>query len=330
MNNQFNKIFDEGARYYKIGKLQLALECFNNCIKLKPTDSLSYNNRGLIKFDQRDYRDALEDFNKAIEFDCDYYFAFYNRGLAKKGLALYEQAIEDFEHIIKKISKYEELLKEYQETIKDLNLPDGMANPINFPLNNKEHELVMNKDFKNDVLGEIDKIKQKINGKIEISIERIEFDKDPAEDFFKKGMIYLKNKNYVDAINKFDLAISKKPEKQIFYYERGFAKFNLNDFEGAFFDLNKCLEIEPNSINALLFRGNCRSSLKDYTGAVNDYTKLIELLPNDGQAYFNRAVAYYYSGFEKNFLNDLRKSAELGLEEAIDLLKKFDQPLKEG
>ena len=59
-------------------------------------------------------------------------------------------------------------------------------------------------------------------------------------------------------------------------------------------------------------RGFSKGELKDYNGAISDYTKAIELDPNDADAYYNRAVSKYYINDLKGACEDAKKSASLG------------------
>ena len=75
------------------------------------------------------------------------------------------------------------------------------------------------------------------------------------------------------------------------FLKRGYAKFQRDDYEGAITDLDKALEVNPQSYIAYTLRGAIKSQLKDYDSAILDYTKAIELNPNDSDIYYFRGQA---------------------------------------
>ena len=59
----------------------------------------------------------------------------------------------------------------------------------------------------------------------------------------------------------------------------------------------------------------------DFTGAIDDYTKLIQINCNDSDAFFNRAYVKNKVGDIKGACEDWKKAADLGDEEAEQLIK---------
>ena len=71
------------------------------------------------------------------------------------------------------------------------------------------------------------------------------------------GLNQNKTGNYADALRNFSLEIEKNAANPnpIAFYNRGFAKYNLKDFQGAILDFNKALELKPNYFEAFIARG---------------------------------------------------------------------------
>ena len=59
----------------------MAIEDFNNAIRLKPDYAYTYNNRGIVYGELSQYQRAIEDFNTAIGLKPDYAKAYNNRAL---------------------------------------------------------------------------------------------------------------------------------------------------------------------------------------------------------------------------------------------------------
>ena len=68
-------------------------------------------------------------------------------------------------------------------------------------------------------------------------------------------------------------------------------------------------------------RGKAKDELKDYNGAIEDYNQAIEIEPNDPSAYFIRGVVKKKLNDLKGACEDWKKAAELGNENAAELLK---------
>lgn len=63
------------------------------------------------------------------------------------------------------------------------------------------------------------------------------------------------------------------------FYERGGAKYDLQDYRGAVADYTKAIELKPDFAEAYNDRGVAKDDLMDYQGAVADYTTAIKLKP---------------------------------------------------
>jgi lipoprotein NlpI len=74
----------------------LAMQDYNKAISLKPNLEKTFNNRGNIYFDQRNFQMAIEDYNKALSLNASYNLAYLNRGLAYHELKKDDLACLDF------------------------------------------------------------------------------------------------------------------------------------------------------------------------------------------------------------------------------------------
>lgn len=73
---------------------------------------------------------------------------------------------------------------------------------------------------------------------------------------------------------------------------RASVRERLDDFDGAFADLSRALELDPNDRYSWALRAFVRIRLKDPAGAVDDYSRSIELDPTDANAWMGRGRAY--------------------------------------
>ena len=126
---------------------------------------------------------------------------------------------------------------------------------------------------------------------------------------------------YQDAIALFTEELRINPSNENAYYERGNAKYALNDYYGALQDMDNAIEINPHPafINN---RSAVKSQLGDYKGAIEDASKAINLKPNYVEAYVNRAGAYGMLNENEKTILDYSKALSLAPENIVALLNR--------
>jgi tetratricopeptide (TPR) repeat protein len=105
------------------------------------------------------------------------------------------------------------------------------------------------------------------------------------------------------------------------YYNRGVARMQLNQIEGALADFNKAIAINPKDPDAWNNRGLIYNRLGKPGDAVSDFTRAIDLDSVYGKAYCNRGLVYLKLGRTTEAQEDLKTAARLGVKEAEDYLK---------
>jgi tetratricopeptide (TPR) repeat protein len=79
---------------------------------------------------------------------------------------------------------------------------------------------------------------------------------------------------------------SQKAEE---YFDKGNAKFNLQDFIGAISEYNKAIEVKPDYTHAYLNRGVVKVELQNFKGALVDFNRAIKLDPVQALAILTEA-----------------------------------------
>jgi tetratricopeptide (TPR) repeat protein len=91
---------NRGIAKYNLEDYKGAIEDYTRAIKLNPNRAGTYYNRGIAKYNLEDYKGAIEDNDKAIELNPSNAWTYNNRGNAKCGLGDYKEAIEDYTRAI--------------------------------------------------------------------------------------------------------------------------------------------------------------------------------------------------------------------------------------
>jgi hypothetical protein len=111
-----------------------------------------------------------------------------------------------------------------------------------------------------------------------------------AETYNSKGDEYWDEQDYKTAITYYTKAINIE-EKAIYYYNRGYAKDKLGQYEAAILDYDKAIQIDPNFKEAYINRAYTYFSLGQYEATIKDCDKCLAIDPNYTLAKDKRATA---------------------------------------
>jgi tetratricopeptide (TPR) repeat protein len=97
------------------------------------------------------------------------------------------------------------------------------------------------------------------------------------------------------------------------YYDRGVARFEKGETDGAISDFTKAIKKRPGYGMAYYYRAMAYSREKEYDQAIADYTKAIEIDPQRfAVAYAERALIYYVKREYDKAWEDVHKAQSLG------------------
>jgi tetratricopeptide (TPR) repeat protein len=90
------------ARAYAAKKdYDRAFADYGEAIRIKPRDPVAYNARGSLHYARKDYNKAIADYSDAIRIDPKYAFAYNNRGAAYEVTQDYDRALVDYSEAIR-------------------------------------------------------------------------------------------------------------------------------------------------------------------------------------------------------------------------------------
>jgi tetratricopeptide (TPR) repeat protein len=94
---------NRGLAFAGQGRAEQAEKEYTTALQLKPAPALAVkalSNRGILRFNRRDYDLALSDFNAAAELSPDVVAVYFNRGTLYRVLGEYTRAAEDFSRVL--------------------------------------------------------------------------------------------------------------------------------------------------------------------------------------------------------------------------------------
>ncbi len=113
--------------------------------------------------------------------------------------------------------------------------------------------------------------------------------------FFYRGQQFLRDGQYANAIDNFNMLTRLDSTLYDAYFFRGIAKYNLGDFLGAEKDFNKSLQLNPIYTPAYHYRAITLSRTGKYDQALKDLAEAVDLRPSYTGLYFSRGVTYFLS-----------------------------------
>ncbi|MDR3020902.1 MAG: tetratricopeptide repeat protein, partial [Treponema sp.] len=99
--NLFKAYLDRGSVFINKGDYDSAIADLNQAIRLDPNNALGYTYRGFAYNRKSDYDRAIADYNQAIRLDPNYTSAYHNRGFLHHSKGDYDRAIADYNQAIK-------------------------------------------------------------------------------------------------------------------------------------------------------------------------------------------------------------------------------------
>ncbi len=138
------------------------------------------------------------------------------------------------------------------------------------------------------------------------------FDKIEDDFYVERGAAKIESEDYEGAIADYTTAISLNPQNYWAYNNRGVVKTNeLGDHKGAIADFTKAIELDPKDGDYYHNRGLAKNRLGDYEGAIADCTKAIELNPKDDIAHYCRGLVKCKLGDYEGAIADFTKAIRL-------------------
>jgi tetratricopeptide (TPR) repeat protein len=144
-----------------------------------------------------------------------------------------------------------------------------------------------------------------------------------AVDHCERGEAHYFDGEYDQAFSELTKAIDLDPGLTRAYVTRGMAYNDKDKYDLAIADFTKVIEIKPTDARAYVDRGMAYKNNGEYDLAVADYSKAIEIEPMVTDAYRGRAGAYYYKGEYDKAWKDVYEAQALGHQIDSKLLEKL-------
>jgi len=125
------------------------------------------------------------------------------------------------------------------------------------------------------------------------------------------GKIKSEKDDWRDTLIDLNKSIELDPDSAVAYSARGYALSSFGDFEGAVQDFSKAIELDPSYGEAYVTRGLARRNLADYRGAIRDLNKAIETNNDLFQKHYNNGSEKNKFGDYAGAIHDFNRAIEL-------------------
>jgi len=136
-----------------------------------------------------------------------------------------------------------------------------------------------------------------------------------ADDFYLLASDRYRQGDIPGAMNQLSQAVRANPNYAAAFATRGVIRYIQRDQQGAIQDFDQAIRLDPGYAEPYVGRGLARSALGDRMGAIADYSQAVELRPTYAEAWYNRGVLLYNVGKIREGVEDLRRAADLYLQQ---------------
>jgi tetratricopeptide (TPR) repeat protein len=204
---------NRGMAFYKLGKLDKAMEDFDRAIALNPSYIYAYNNRGMAFYRLGKLDKAMKDFDRAIALNPSYIDAYNNRGMVFDDSGMANKALEDYNTAIR-------LNPSHYKAYNNLGTLYGKAGVFDRAIESFNAAIALNPNF--------------------------------AEAYHNRGISYFSAGRFEAAMQDFNRAIFLNQNFERAYLSRGYLYLKTGNRAGALSDFRKACDLGSDSgCNAL-------------------------------------------------------------------------------
>lgn len=318
------RLIDEGHILEEEGRLEEAMQCYLNAIRLAPNPARAHINHGNILLLKGDLNGALEAFSLAIKHKPDYAGAYYNTGNALLGNGQFDEAVANYRRALEINPGYAEVHCAQGVALKGLGQLEGAAASYMRALELKPDLVEAHNNLGNVLLGlgqfegaaasyrsavgcqpdfaeahnNLGNVLQKLGqleGAVESCRRALELRPDFAEAHNNLGLALLNLSQFEGAVENCRRALEIKSDFAEAHNNLGIALQGIKQFADAVASCRRALEIKPDLVEAHINLGNILKDLSQLEGAVTSYRRALEIKPDSADAHSNLLFILNYT-----------------------------------
>lgn len=311
-----------GDAYYFGQAFPAAIENYNKALQLSNNrNAAAFYGLGNVYFRQRNFQDALEAFQESVKIDENFAESYFMIGRILFLGESYSGAAEAFQ-------KYSQLKPGTQTgnsyfartkyALGELDEAERLLNEV--LIIDPENALA----FK--YLGYIETDKKNFDKALEYFAKVPEDDLE-AEDYVKIAKIYNEKEQITEAYRNLDKAIELDKENPEILYEYGIILFNNKEYDEALVKFDNYQEISGKSDASQVYKGLIKYSQEKYEDAILEFEEAVRINDKFAFSYLWLANAYLANNNREKALQNYEKVVELdpSNEDAVSQVERLKQ-----
>lgn len=270
--NDFDAWAIRGMIRFENENFSEALRDLNESIRLRQTNPVAFNNRGIILNAMGRFPEAMENLDYAIKLNEEYADAYENRGLVNASMGRYDFAIKDYDQAIELRS----------------------TNPWSF----------INRGSAKNNMGEYNAAKSDF-------MQALKLNKKICDAYVGLSVSCLGEGDLEKSSRFAKLAVKRNPQNGLAFNQRGWTNYEAGKYDEAIYDFTQAIRFEPKLYLPYSNRGICHTENGKYEEAIKDFSRSLKLNPRSPITYSNRGAAYMALAQYKKADADLRKAVEM-------------------
>jgi tetratricopeptide (TPR) repeat protein len=314
---------NKGVSLANLGRIEEAIICFDQALKIDPRHVTSLNNKALILNNLGRYEEAVRCLDKALKIDPRYAKALNNKAVSLKNLGRYEEAIRYCDKALEIDPRYAKALTNKGNSLGRLGRDEEAIRCYDKALK-IDPRLAATLSNKGNSLNNLDRYEEAIR----YIDKALEIDPLNVDALVNKGNSLNSLGRYEDAIRCLDKALKIDPCNAKALNNKGNSLNGLRRYEEAIHYYDKALEIDPRFMIALNNKGNSLNSLGRYEEAIRYLDQALELDPCYVNAWYNKGRSLGGLGRDEESIRYYDKAAEYMKE--IEVVRQRRKELEGG
>jgi tetratricopeptide (TPR) repeat protein len=303
------ELWEQGKSAYNDGRLQMALDLYNECLKKAPGFLDAYLSRAATREQLNDGEGALTDYSIYLENKPDDYDAFFARANLRYRLGKYQQAREDYLRLLTLTPAGETTLVYYQQSPSAvaggnrIMTAQSMSRPLLYNYIGMTETKLKNYSTAVHWLDSAIALQpREPDYYVNRGLARQGLKDSLADGDFKKALAL--NPNHTAALSNMSVKQRGKVEKADVdyleeaigsdstmlypYLERAFQRMEGGYWKGAEEDYSSALALEKKDPEIWMGRAIAREKQNKFDEAYDDYTQCLRLKEDNARAWVNR------------------------------------------
>jgi tetratricopeptide (TPR) repeat protein len=237
--------YRRGNAYNAQGKYDLAIQDYDEAVRLHPKHANTFSNRGVALAGKREYDRAIESYTEALRLNPNHADTFSNRGVAYAGKGDYDQAIEDYNEALRlnprhangffnrgnayrRKRDYDRAIEDYNRSLRVHPTAKAFSNRGTAYSRKDEHDLA-----------------------VQSYTEALRLNPRHLNALYNRGNAYTRMGEYARAVADFDRVLEMRPNANA-YSARGIVRFLQGQFSAAVPDFSEALRHAPTNLYGVL------------------------------------------------------------------------------